>query len=192
MKWELAARNIEEPKYTFPDEDLGMELVHIYFDRTNPLAPLLHRPSFERKIMQGVHLRNSSIGAVYLLVCAVAARFSDDHRVFLDSVESGILGHSAGWKFFEQVQMVRRTLLGPPCLEDLQIYCVSVVVSCWLRWASQLQLSVLFLQGTSAPQACWTMVGIGIRLAQDVGAHRRKSYNEKITVEGELWKRAFW
>jgi hypothetical protein len=36
------------------------------------------------------------------------------------------------------------------------------------------------------------MVGIGIRLAQDVGAHRRKIYNRKPTVEDELWKRAFW
>jgi hypothetical protein len=46
--------------------------------------------------------------------------------------------------------------------------------------------------GTSAPQACWTIVGIGIRLAQDVGAHRRKAYGHKPTVEEELWKRAFW
>lgn len=50
----------------------------------------------------------------------------------------------------------------------------------------------MFLQGSSAPQACWTMVGIGIRLAQDVGAHRRKVYSHKLTVEDELWKRAFW
>ncbi|KAF5344576.1 hypothetical protein D9757_015251 [Collybiopsis confluens] len=35
------------------------------------------------------------------------------------------------------------------------------------------------------------MVGIGIRLAQDVGAHRRKP-NQTLTVEDELWKRAFW
>lgn len=169
-----------------------MQLVHLYFVHQNPLAPLLHRPSFERKIIQGVHLRSTIFGAVYLLVCAVASRFSDDPRIFLDSVESGILEHSAGWRFFEQVQMVRRTLLGPPCLEDLQIYCVREFVSCWLREVSQSQLSVLFLQGTSAPQACWTMVGVGIRLAQDVGAHRRKSYNENLTAEGELWKRAFW
>ena len=58
--------------------------------------------------------------------------------------------------------------------------------------ASWSQLSVLYLQGTSAPQACWTIAGIGIRLAQDVGAHRRKSYTGKLSVEGELWKRAFW
>lgn len=36
------------------------------------------------------------------------------------------------------------------------------------------------------------MVGIGIRLAQDVGAHRRKVYNTPVSVESELWKRAFW
>lgn len=177
----------------FPDEDLGMNLVHLYFVHMNPLAPVLHRPSFERKIMQGVHLRNPAFGTVYLLVCAAASRYSDDPRVFLEGLESGITEQSAGWKFFEQVQMVRRSLLGPPCLEDLQTYCVGVL-SClsWFVKVSQSQLSVLYLQGTSAPQACWTIVGIGIRLAQDVGAHRRKSYNGKNSVEGELWKRAFW
>ncbi|KAG6370771.1 hypothetical protein JVT61DRAFT_10973 [Boletus reticuloceps] len=174
--WERAARNIEEPEYIFPDEELGMRLVDIYFVYMHPLAPLFHRPSFERKIMQGVHLRNPSFGAVYLLVCAAASRHSDDPRVFLENTEDRFSERSAGWKFFEQVQMVRSTLLGPPCLEDLQTYC----------------LSVLFLQGTSAPQACWTIVGIGIRLAQDVGAHRRKSYSEEPSVESELWKRAFW
>jgi len=27
---------------------------------------------------------------------------------------------------------------------------------------------------------------------QDVGAHRRKVYGSDLTVEDELWKRAFW
>jgi hypothetical protein len=36
------------------------------------------------------------------------------------------------------------------------------------------------------------MVGVGLRLAQDVGAHRRRSPNARPTVEDELWKRAFW
>ena len=36
------------------------------------------------------------------------------------------------------------------------------------------------------------MVGIGIRLAQEVGAHRRKARDHVMTVEDELWKRAFW
>ncbi|KAG1759731.1 fungal-specific transcription factor domain-containing protein [Suillus occidentalis] len=163
FKWELAAKDVVEPIYIFPQEDLAASLVDLYFKHYNVLTPLLHRPTFERKVAQGLHRRNATFGAVYLLVLAVGSRFSDDRRVCLE----GQSEHSAGWK---------KTLLGPPRLEDLQVHC----------------LSVIYLMGTSAPQACWTIVGIGIRLAQDVGAHRRKAYSHKPTVEEELWKRAFW
>ncbi|KIK97466.1 hypothetical protein PAXRUDRAFT_10160 [Paxillus rubicundulus Ve08.2h10] len=171
--WEGLRKNIKMTDYTFPEEDLGISLVNLYFINMNSLTPLLHRPSFERKILDGDHLHDSSFGAVYLLVCAVGSRFSDDPRVFLEGTDSE---HSVGWKYFGQVQLIGKTLLGPPALEDLQVYC----------------LSAMFLQGMSAPQACWTIVGIGIRLAQDVGAHRRKAYNAKPSVDGELWKRTFW
>ncbi|KAG8728786.1 hypothetical protein FRC11_010206 [Ceratobasidium sp. 423] len=54
-------------------------------------------------------------------------------------------------------------------------------------------LAVMFLQGTSAPHSAWTVAGIGIRIAQDVGAHRRKVYRGgQGSIEDELWKRAFW
>lgn len=36
------------------------------------------------------------------------------------------------------------------------------------------------------------MVGWGLRLAQEVGAHRRKAATKPWTVQDELWKRAFW
>ena len=35
-------------------------------------------------------------------------------------------------------------------------------------------------------------MGFGIRLAQDVGAHRRKGYQDVPTAEDEQWKRGFW
>jgi hypothetical protein len=35
-------------------------------------------------------------------------------------------------------------------------------------------------------------VGTGIRLAQDVGVHRRETYGRKPKAVEELWKRAFW
>jgi hypothetical protein len=73
-------------------------------------------------VAQGLHRRDMSFGAVYLLVLAVGSRFSDDRRVCLE----GQSEHSSGWKFFEQVQMVRKTLLGPPRLEDLQVHCVGI------------------------------------------------------------------
>ena len=36
------------------------------------------------------------------------------------------------------------------------------------------------------------MAGIGLRLAQDIGAHRRKEPGHIHTPEGELLNRAFW
>jgi hypothetical protein len=37
-----------------------------------------------------------------------------------------------------------------------------------------------------------TGAGIGIRCAQDVGAHRKKVHGGKITLQDEQWKRVFW
>ena len=50
----------------------------------------------------------------------------------------------------------------------------------------------MYVHGTLPPHESWIMVGIGLRLAQDVGAHRRRSYHGPPTVEDELCKRAFW
>ncbi|KAH7921041.1 hypothetical protein BV22DRAFT_1039127 [Leucogyrophana mollusca] len=175
LPWELAAKTaMNRVEYIFPDENLGLALVELYFAHANILSPILHRPTFDRKIADGAHLRFAPFGAVYLLVCAIGSRFSDDPRIFLE--DTNFNEHSCGWKFFEQVQNARKTLLGSPCLEDLQVLC----------------LSVIYLHGSSLSQGIWTLVGSGIRLAQDVGAHRREVYRSAPGVEAELWKRAFW
>ena len=49
-----------------------------------------------------------------------------------------------------------------------------------------------FLQSTNAPQAAWPLIGMGIRAAVDVGAHRKHMYSSIPTPEEELWRRAFW
>ena len=87
----------------------------------NDLLPLLHRPTFEQSVREGLHLRDEGFGSTVLLVCANGARFTDDARVLLDGAE---VPQSAGWKWFQQVQMVRKSLLAPPRLYDLQIYAV--------------------------------------------------------------------
>lgn len=50
----------------------------------------------------------------------------------------------------------------------------------------------MFLRGTNCYPTAWIIVGIGLRKAQDVGAHRQKVYHIKPSVDEELWKRAFW
>ncbi|KAJ7115968.1 fungal-specific transcription factor domain-containing protein [Mycena epipterygia] len=164
---------IQPPQYNFPPPDLAASLVDLYFTHVNLLLPVLHRPTFTCDLAAGLHLTNDGFAATFLLVCAIGARFSSDPRVLLDGSDSL---HSCGWRWFEQLQLMRDIFGPPPCLYDLQFSA----------------LSVIFLHGTSAPQASWTLVSIGIRMGQDVGAHRRKESTHQWTMEDELWKRAFW
>ena len=55
-----------------------------------------------------------------------------------------------------------------------------------------LQLTATFLSSSNRPQGCWTVIGLGLRMAQDVGAHRKKMYGATPSVDDELWRRAVW
>ncbi|KAJ6587133.1 fungal-specific transcription factor domain-containing protein [Mycena vulgaris] len=159
--------------YIFPEKDLMDSLMSLYFFHVHPLIPLLHRNTFERSVAEGLHLRNSRFGATLLLVCSLAARYSSDPRVYLEGTNSE---HSCGWKWIGQIRLVRQSFTTTPSLYDVQICC----------------LAVIFLQGTGCPELCWVLTSIGIRLAQDVGAHRRRRYTGDKPAEDQLWTRAFW
>ncbi|KAJ7091171.1 fungal-specific transcription factor domain-containing protein [Mycena epipterygia] len=159
--------------YIFPEKDLMDSLMSLYFFHVHPFAPLLHRPTFEKSVADGLHLRNSRFGATVLLVCSLAARYSSDPRVYLEGTNSE---HSCGWKWVGQIRLVRQSFTTAPSLYDVQICCLAVV----------------FLQGTGCPELCWVLASIGVRLAQDVGAHRRRRYNGDKPAEDQLWTRAFW
>ncbi|KAJ8088280.1 Gypsy retrotransposon integrase-like protein 1 [Marasmius tenuissimus] len=175
--WRASEREIDlshhpHTTYTFPEEGLLAELVDLYFREINLYLPLLHRPTFETLVADGLHLRDEVFGAVLLLVCAIGSRYSGDKRVFLESdiPEPGL---SAGWKWFRQIEVVR-PIFKQNDVHDLQYHC----------------LCSLFLLGCSPVQACWTILGMGIRMAIDFGAHRKRK--RKLTVDDELVKRAFW
>ncbi|KAJ7496083.1 fungal-specific transcription factor domain-containing protein [Mycena galericulata] len=162
-----------KPAYVFPEGDLMASLIHLYFTNVHPTMPLLHRPSFERSVADGLHLENHMFGATVLAVLAVASRYSDDPRVFVPGSNDTL---SSGWIFFNQVQIVRKSLFDEPSLYEVQLYC----------------LITLFTLGTSSPQASWLYLGLGVRFIQERGEHRRKREGHKLTAEDELWKRAFW
>jgi hypothetical protein len=50
----------------------------------------------------------------------------------------------------------------------------------------------MFTPSSSTPQSCWSIVATGIRLAVEMGAHRRKMYSGDPNLNDELWKRTFW
>ncbi|KAJ7179778.1 fungal-specific transcription factor domain-containing protein [Mycena filopes] len=157
--------------FVFPEADFLSALIDLYFAQKNVYFPVLHRPTFERSIADGLHTRDESFGAIVLLVCGIGARFSDDPRALPPGEDS----LRCGWQFFDQVPLVIGHLFERPTLYQLQFYC----------------LATIFLE-FSAPSAGWTLIGLGLRLAQDVGAHREKNFGARPTVEAELWKRGFW
>jgi len=171
--------------FTFPPDDLLSSLISLYFTMHNNYTPILHRPTFERTLMDKKHFVDEDFGGIVLLVCAIGARWSKDRSVLLDEEaraddedegEDEEEWHSAGWKWFKQVQIGRKALFSPPALCDIQIHC----------------LASIYLRGSSTPEATRTQIGVGLRLAQDIGAHRNKICKSLPPDEGEMLKRVFW
>ncbi|VDC00344.1 unnamed protein product [Peniophora sp. CBMAI 1063] len=158
----------------FPDRDLMDELIGCYFANSNLLLPALHRPTFEEDMRSGLHRHERTFGSVVLLVCALGSRYSHNPRVLASGDRTWL---SAGWKWFTQVRVLDEATLVSPAthLHVLQAMC----------------LGTMYMANVSLTHA-WMYIGSGIRLAEDIGAHKRRAYSDKPTLEDELYKRAFW
>ncbi|RXW18057.1 hypothetical protein EST38_g7793 [Candolleomyces aberdarensis] len=165
----------DERNYVFPEHDLYPQLVEAYFTHVNPFHPLLHQTTFEKQVADGLHHRDSMFAKVFLLVCAHGAQRCEDPRVLAEGATST---RSAGWKWFEQVNIFRRNLFNRVLLYELQMHA----------------LYVLFASSSEMPQGVWAQIGMALRLSQEVGGHRRRRNEDSglPTAEDELWKRAFW
>ncbi|KAF7320548.1 Zn(2)-C6 fungal-type domain-containing protein [Mycena chlorophos] len=208
---------------TFPPMPLMFELVDLFFMNTNLYLPILHRPTFEKGITDGLFLQDDGFAAVLLVVCAVGSRWHPDpmmgapggtglgkddiygpalvspppgspspsvsaspgigpYTSTLDGgdsagAEARPTGTSCGWAWFAQVPPDAKHICDQPTLYDLQYYA----------------LAVQFLERGASPHLCWNLVGAALRLAQDIGIHRRTLHDEsQPTVERELFKRVFW
>jgi hypothetical protein len=100
-------------------------LIKIYFDQINPILCILHFPSFRDSVAKGLHFRDRNFGSVVLAVCALASRYSDDPRVFLDGENSE---HSCGWKWFRQIEPFKALASPEPGLYRLQWISVSRIL----------------------------------------------------------------
>ncbi|KAJ6508264.1 fungal-specific transcription factor domain-containing protein [Mycena sanguinolenta] len=169
LPWEKESLRLQ-PSYVYPPNDLIASLLEIYFTNVHPTIPILHRPSFERSVAEGLHFTDRGFGGALLSVLALASRNSTDPRVFLESGAP----HSAGWKFASQLWSIHKFF--EPTIYEIQMYAL---------------LSV-FVLGTSAPYSSWLYAGLGIRSLQQSGQHRRKPAGHQWSPEDELWKRAFW
>ena len=110
------------PRFQFPPDDFMPCLIDLYFEQINLFFPLLHRPTFERSVAEGLHHTDYWFGALLLLVCAIGSQYTDDSRVLW---EGEVDYRSSGWRWFQQVQLTRQNIPGPPNIYNLQLHCVS-------------------------------------------------------------------
>ncbi|KIY73718.1 hypothetical protein CYLTODRAFT_365239 [Cylindrobasidium torrendii FP15055 ss-10] len=159
-----------DPPLLFPPEDLIHSLVEIYLNTINLYLCIHHAPSFRRDVRAKKYHTSRSFGHIVLVVCALAARQSPDPRVGH--------GHDTGWQWFRQIRVARPSESHRPAdLYQMQLY----------------PLMCVFQFGGATPEPAWTLAGQGIKLAQDVGAHRRRPFDpETWHVEDEMLKRTFW
>jgi hypothetical protein len=125
LQWERqsledATQMEHRQNFTFPPDDLLPTLIDKYFVKIDIAFSLLYRPAFDKAVKEGLYMRDEGFACVLLLVCALGSAFVDDPRVFIDGSPL-----SSGWKYFHQVQLVRKSILAPPSLYDLQGCCVS-------------------------------------------------------------------
>lgn len=121
FQWLLPILKRPRVSFVFPEPSLMQHLLDTYFDIHNIILPILHRPTFERSLVDKLHERNESFGAVVLLTCAIACRYSDDPRVTHPITTST---SNTGWNLFNQVDRLRRTRLIGHQLYDAQVYAV--------------------------------------------------------------------
>ena len=107
--------------YKLPEQDLLWLLIDKYFTYVNAFLPLLHRPTFESHVSDGLHLRNGGFAGVVSLVCALGSRHTDDPRVLLPGTSDST---SAGWAWYDQVQLIRNAGLAPASIHDIQAHSV--------------------------------------------------------------------
>lgn len=110
----------------WPPEDLASLLVDAFFTKASLALPIIHRPTFDKNIQDGLHLRDSGYAKLVLLVYAMGSRYIDDPRVcMLDengehdlssagmSIYAGTLVRRpysdilTGWKYFKQIMSLK-------------------------------------------------------------------------------------
>lgn len=66
------------------------------------------------------------------------------------------------------------------------------LISTYLLPMLPTQLMTFFLHNSTRILQSWTITGVGLRRALEVGAHRKHLGAAPLTIESELWRRAFW
>ena len=169
----------------FPPADIIASLVDTYFSHSNIYYPVLHRPTFQRLLDQELHQRDHEFGSLLLVVCAIGARFTD--HPYLSDVPPGAVNCRVAYWLSQTRRVMKNPFTSTATLFEVQYFCVSrffvsvLVPELALNYL-RLQLHAICMDGFPTPMK-WATLGIGVRLAESVGANHMKTYGSSPTID---------
>ncbi|KAJ7054788.1 hypothetical protein C8F01DRAFT_1161407 [Mycena amicta] len=138
-------------------------LIDAYFTHVDAYIPLLHRGTF----------LDDNDNSVLLLVCALGELYVMEEEESATGITDSSRRLERARRWFDQVELsgIRRQAE----VHDLQAYCLATT---WLFITSP------------DPRSAWRVLGFGILLLQDIGAHKRREGARTVQAESE--RRAVW
>jgi len=127
-------------------------LIHLYFDRINPLFPIICQPDFMRRYSAtsgagGSRHLDTGFSSVFFAVCACASG--------LLPRESEVQTSFTGLKYYESALLLNVASTGQGSLQQVQ--CWALLSLCTAGWNTLAQ--------------SWKFAGSAVRAAQDLGLH---------------------
>jgi hypothetical protein len=171
-----------ESSMMLPRRPLADDLLHAYFTFAHDFLPVFHRPAFERKYER-------------LWISSVPSTSYSQHENIEEGIFLAVLNvcFALGSLFSELIADEDRESTGEQFYQRSRALTNFDICDHSSLLAVRLHLVTgLYLQTTSHTTRCWNVVGMAIRLAQDLGLHKDPEvYFEQYVVEEEL-KRRIW
>jgi hypothetical protein len=148
---QCAQQNSRAEGFVLPSRTTADSLLDTYWTEVHTLYPLLHRPSFNqeyRKVWLGEILTGEEqtfhcmLNTIFALGCQLNNKMKPEQKET-----------NANVYFQRAIGLLRLDFLGPGSFHLVQA----------------LLLMGQYLQSTNTPHRCWVLVGLAIRIAQDLG-----------------------
>ncbi|KAF9116511.1 hypothetical protein BGX27_001805 [Mortierella sp. AM989] len=159
-----------ESGMTMPPRDLAEHLIELYFIYVHPNMPVVHKPSFMRQYRNPDPLKRPP-RVLMNAMFAIASRFSD-HPEIVGSDPEGF-----GDEYFDRAKRLIDFEYELPRQSSIQ--------------ALLLMVTYRFASAKSGGRV-WVMLGMAIRMAQDLGMHRNAARWHLPPLETEVRKRLWW
>ncbi|KAF9187858.1 hypothetical protein BGZ50_001714 [Haplosporangium sp. Z 11] len=159
-----------ESTMAMPPRDLAEHLIECFFTYVHPNIPVLHKPTFMRQYRNPDPLKKPP-GVLLNAMFAIASRFSDHPEIIGNDPDS------FGDEYFDRAKRLIDIEYELPRQSSIQ--------------ALLLMVTYRFTCAKSGGRV-WVMLGMAIRMAQDLGMHRNSTRWHLPPLDTEIRKRLWW